>query len=473
LLSYILIQDGWYWAAGCILLGLGGSVALHYIVRAYLGASGRAARFVGEAAEVGAVPSLLAGSSVGLEAAGATVLTLAVVVGGSALGGMEAAPAGIHTASGAALGVALAAVGMLMSNPYRGCLAGLDAATGPRPDRAGPRGDGPGESTGTGDPPEGSLPPTSRIHSALTATMVVAVLLAGFGTALRGEFDSLAYEHPERAVRLSQDAGTTRPGLDVLAEIVNALSGYRDDLESCGLDIATVRGLLVKDPIETAASLAAAPGDDGGRVCAAAENGSPLPLPQLLSIGPGRPEVLVGVLLGVLLALVIGALVLRTVWDTSGRLAGEIRRQSGAGRTLPDGEIAPATDEVARLAAGAALRASLRPGLVLVFLLVGGGAAMRFAPGTAGNGGWLAVEGLLAGLLLSNLLVGAVSVFTGAVRSAEGASDWGTALARPNRDSELPVIFRSPYITALGPAVHSAATLASLAALVLIPLFIG
>ncbi len=469
--SFAVLDEGWFWAAVCVMLGLAGGVVLRHAVRAYIGGKGSPARLADEADRMGAAPSLLASAAVGMEATGTAALTVAVLIGGAALGGIQAAPTELGDASAASLGVALATTGILMVIPYLGSVNGLRAMVAAGRLEPAPNDGDDRWTSGESGSPIDTTAAESRTVASVAAVLVVAVLLSAFATRLPREFAGTFYDKPARAVELTQDAGLAPYGLDVVAGMANAIADYRTSLESCGLDAATVENLLVRGRIETAALLAAGNGRAGeDAACAVAENGSPLPLPSLVGAGPTRPEVLIGVMAGLTVALVTGALVLRSVWSTAGRVAGEVRRQIRDDPEIAAGEKPPDAVRIANIAARAGLLAVVRPGLVILFLLIGGGLALRFAPGTAGNGGWLAVQGMIAGAIVGSVLLGALPVFAGAVRGRTVPAPRSAAEGRPMVSAET---FRSPQSRAAGPAVQASGTLLAVAALVLVPLFVG
>ena len=483
--TFVLLGDAWHWFFLSGLVGIAAGITFFHLTLYYAAGVRRPGKDIAAATEIGTAPNLLMGTTVGLEAVAVGALTVGATLIGSFILGQQADVGGASDVSTGVFGVAVAALGMLMTGVYVLAISSMGAVA----DNA----------AGLIELTEEPSAPSQEVARSLDATgktartaarglatgstaLVAFVLFAAFLSAARAELATTARQDPTRFVELAQDLDLIGEGVDLQAGYTNSLVLYLDALEQCELDDETFESLAIATRFEAAARRRA---DSSVRDCQATVDGSPLPLPAMLPLSLTRAEIAGGAVAGLAIAFAFASFAIRGVWETAGRLVQEVRRQFASGFPATAGEqIQPDHGRAMAVTSDAAFRHIVRPVLLTVGLFVALGVGLRFVAGESGNSGWLAVTGMLAFGGIAGVFLASYFDHTGAaldngrrvIESGFLVDDDGETLgpgSDPHAASLAGSVFGGPLRGVAGPSLHVLVKLLGVTALALVPIFVG
>jgi K(+)-stimulated pyrophosphate-energized sodium pump len=491
-----MLGDVWHWFFFCGLVGIAVGIAFVYITQYYTAGAWRPVQEIAQASRTGSATNMIIGTAVGFETTAVTAITVGVGLVVAFVLGEQADLENVNSVSTGVFGTAVATMGMLMSAAY---VLAMDTF-GPITDNAG----------GITEMAAGTKPEAREITDALdtvgnttkaltkgyavgSAALAAFLLFTAYLDEVRLEMSKIAVDDPERFVELVQDNDMLFGGEDVKAAGVEAISGYRDQLEEVKEAVGDddrfgdvdVEALLVADEEETEAILQNK--IDEGDLTAEQASGlitSPIPLPRIIPVNLAKVEVFVGALLGVMLVFLFSSLAIRAVGRAAGGIIEEVRRQFRENPGIMTGEVRPDYHRAVDITTRAALREMIVPGLLAVGMPVIVGLIFRYAYGGDGNEGWSSVAGLLmvgtiGGVLVATYLNNAGGAWDNAKKFIEsgGMKDPdGTVVGKGTETHAAAVVgdtVGDPFKDTAGPALHVLVKLLSTITLVLAPLFIS
>ena len=483
--TYLMLDDVWYWFFFCGLVGVATGLAFVYITQYYTSGSWRPVQEIANASRTGPATNVIIGTAVGFETTAATAITVGTALVASFVLGQQADLPNVSNLSTGVFGTAVATMGMLMSAAY---VLAMDTF-GPITDNAG----------GITEMAEGTKPEARQVTDALdavgnttkaltkgyavgSAALAAFLLFTAFLDEGRNEFGEQAMDEPAVYASRVQDLGIVQQGDDVQASVESDIAEYSSLLQDRGFSDEEVKALLVADADETRAFLNHS--IERGEVTeeqAAGIASSPAPLPRIMPINLGKVQVFVGALAGVMLAFLFSSFAIRSVGRAAGSIIDEVRRQFREHPGIMTGETRPDYTRAVDITTRAALREMVMPGVLAVGLPVAVGVVFRFTLG--GNAGWESVAGMLmvgtiGGILLATFLNNAGGAWDNAKKFIEAGSlrdSEGNPSLKGSEAHAAAVVgdtIGDPFKDTAGPSLHVLVKLLSTITLVLAPLFI-
>jgi K(+)-stimulated pyrophosphate-energized sodium pump len=488
LATSLMLEDVWYWFFLCGIVGIATGIAFVYITQYYTSGAWRPVQEIARASRTGSATNMIIGTAVGFETTAVTAITVGIALVVSFVLGQQADVANVSDISTGVFGTAVATMGMLMSAAY---VLAMDTF-GPITDNAG----------GITQMAAGTKPEAREITDALdavgnttkaltkgyavgSAALAAFLLFTAYLDEVRVEFGKIARDDPGRYADLVQDLDLVPQGTPINAAVGAAIAQYGKELKACDLKDRDIETLLTATEEESRVLVDKLVKEKKiSASCAAAEGGSPIPLPRIMPINLGKVEVFVGAFLGVMLAFLFSSLAIRAVGKAAGGIIEEVRRQFREHPGIMTGEERPDYTRAVDITTRSALREMVAPGILAVGLPVAVGVIFRYAFGGDGNEGWLAVAGMLmvgtiGGVLLATYLNNAGGAWDNAKKFIESGAmkdDAGNVIGKGSDTHAAAVVgdtVGDPFKDTAGPALHVLVKLLSTITLVLAPLFIS
>jgi len=488
LATKLMLEDVWYWFFLCGIVGIATGIAFVYITQYYTAGAWRPVQEIARASRTGAATNMIIGTAVGFETTAVTAITVGIALVVSFVLGQQADLTNVSNISTGVFGTAVATMGMLMSAAY---VLAMDTF-GPITDNAG----------GITQMAAGTKPEAREITDALdavgnttkaltkgyavgSAALAAFLLFTAYLDEVRVEFGKIARDDPGRYADLVQDLDLVPQGTPINAAVGAAIAQYGKELKACDLKDHDIETLLTATEEESRVLVDKLVKEKKiSANCAAAEGGSPIPLPRIMPINLGKVEVFVGAFLGVMLAFLFSSLAIRAVGKAAGGIIEEVRRQFREHPGIMTGEERPDYTRAVDITTRSALREMVAPGILAVGLPVAVGVIFRYAFGGDGNEGWLAVAGMLmvgtiGGVLLATYLNNAGGAWDNAKKFIESGGmkdDAGNVIGKGTDTHAAAVVgdtVGDPFKDTAGPALHVLVKLLSTITLVLAPLFIS